>query len=236
MATIGNAVDKPLVLYFSFDKGDAKDLSPNKNDGTIKGAKSADGHFGKALEFSGINDYVEIANNDNINPDQELTVEAWVYINKQPAGDAWSAMVGKNPYPNGYLTWFEDESLNPCGLIYVAGTRYDVRSSTNLTEKRWYHIAYTVAQGEMNYYADAEVTKTATMPKGNFDTTGNHLRVGGQGGGPGFDGIIDEVAIYSAVLTKAEIKQDMDKGVMSSDVFPTGRLTTTWASLKYEVR
>ncbi len=156
--TIGSTVDKPLVLYFSFDKGDAKDLSPNKNDGTIKGAKSVDGHAGKALQFGGISDYVEISNNDSINPNQELTVEAWVYIRKQPPGDAWSAMVGKNPYPNGYLTWFEDESLNPCGLIYVGGTRYDVRSSTNLTEQRWYHIAYTVAQGEMNYYVDGQVT------------------------------------------------------------------------------
>ncbi len=233
IATIGGTVDKPLVLYFSFDGGDAKDSSPNKNDGDIEGAKSVDGHAGKALEFGGIGDYVEISNNDSINPDQELTVEAWVYINKQPAGDGWSAMVGKNPYPNGYLTWFEDESLNPCGLIYVAGTRYDCRASINLTEKTWYHIAYTVAQGEMNYYVDGEVTKTANIPKGKLDVTANPLRVGGQGGGSGFDGIIDEVAVYSAALTQAEIQQDMENGVMSTDVSPGGKLTTTWGNLKH---
>jgi len=75
-------------------------------------------------------------------------------------------------------------------------------------------------------------SKTVTIPKGKLDTTANHLRIGGQGGGAGFDGIIDEVAVYSAVLTQAEIKQDMEKGVMSTNVFPTGKLTTTWGNLK----
>ncbi len=46
-----------LVLCFSFDEGrgnTVKDLSPEKNDGTIQGnPKWVDGKFGKALYFDG---------------------------------------------------------------------------------------------------------------------------------------------------------------------------------------
>ena len=41
-----------LVLYMSFDKGDAKDESGRGNHGQIEGAKSAEGKIGKALRFA----------------------------------------------------------------------------------------------------------------------------------------------------------------------------------------
>jgi hypothetical protein len=44
--------DTGLALYFSFDHGDAKDESGNKNDGQVDGAQSVDGKFGKAMQFA----------------------------------------------------------------------------------------------------------------------------------------------------------------------------------------
>jgi len=45
--------DEGLVLYYSFDKGDATDLSGNKNDGTVEGAKPTEGKFGNAMKVVG---------------------------------------------------------------------------------------------------------------------------------------------------------------------------------------
>ncbi|MBM3213126.1 LamG domain-containing protein, partial [Candidatus Poribacteria bacterium] len=45
--------DPKLVLYFSFDNGDAKDDSGNNNNGTISDASSVAGKFGKAMKFTG---------------------------------------------------------------------------------------------------------------------------------------------------------------------------------------
>jgi len=50
-----------------------------------------------------------------------------------------------------------------------------------------------------------------------------------------FDGIIDEAALYNRALTEEEINQDMNKGVIFA-VPPAGKLTTTWASLKNDLR
>ncbi|MCH8294592.1 LamG domain-containing protein [Candidatus Poribacteria bacterium] len=232
MVSFCEAVDKPLVVHLSFDGKEVKDLSPNKNKAENKGAKFVDGQFETALQFEGVGDYVEVPNNDSLNVTEEITVEAWIYVEKQPAGNAWSALVGKNPYQVGYLMWFEDENLMPRGLIWVSGTRYNVNSSLLFTEKKWYHTCYTVKQGQMDIYINGDLKGTTKIPKGDFGTNGNPLRVGGQGGGPGFNGIIDDVAVYSVALTPKEIKDDMDKGVQPLAVQPSGKLATTWGKLK----
>ena len=43
-----------LVLYYSFDKGKAKDLSGKSNDGQIGDVKTVAGKFGRAVRFAGI--------------------------------------------------------------------------------------------------------------------------------------------------------------------------------------
>ena len=236
VASYSWAVDKPLVVYLPLDEADPddfKDLSPNENDVTAEGGKSVDGRSGRAFKFDDTSEYVEVPNNENLNPTEEVTVEAWVYIEKRPS--AWSALVGKNPYSVGYLMWIE-AGMGPRGLIWVAGTRYNVDSRSMLTEKKWYHVCYTAKQGEMKIYIDGELTGTTAIPKGEFGTNANALRVGGQGGGTGFEGIIDEVAVYSVALTPEEIKQDMEKGIMSLAVQLSDKLATTWAEIRTRSR
>jgi len=47
------AQEEGLVLYYSFDQGDATDGSGNKNDGTLEGVQPAPGRFGGAMRFRG---------------------------------------------------------------------------------------------------------------------------------------------------------------------------------------
>jgi hypothetical protein len=42
-----------LVLYYSFDKGNAADTSGNNNNGKVEGAAATQGKFGRALRFAG---------------------------------------------------------------------------------------------------------------------------------------------------------------------------------------
>lgn len=43
-----------LVLHYTFDQGEAKDLSGHRNEGTVEGAEPAKGRFGDALRFKGV--------------------------------------------------------------------------------------------------------------------------------------------------------------------------------------
>ncbi|HIE51457.1 MAG TPA: methyltransferase domain-containing protein [Armatimonadetes bacterium] len=47
------AQERALVLYYSFDQGDATDESGNKNDGTVGEVKPVEGRVGKAMRFKG---------------------------------------------------------------------------------------------------------------------------------------------------------------------------------------
>ena len=75
------AQEEGLVLYLSFDEGagdTARDSSGHGNNGEINGPKWVEGADGKALEFDGVDDYVEVPYNDMFNINDAMTLAAWV--------------------------------------------------------------------------------------------------------------------------------------------------------------
>ena len=73
------------MWLFDEGKGDvAKDSSGNQNDGTLKnGPKWVTGKSGTALEFDGIDDYVEIPDSASLRV-QSFTLSAWINLNVRP--------------------------------------------------------------------------------------------------------------------------------------------------------
>ena len=55
----------------------------NKDDVIAEGDESIDGKFGRAFKSDGKAEYVEIPNNDSLNPTRENTVELWVYVEEK---------------------------------------------------------------------------------------------------------------------------------------------------------
>ena len=69
-----------LVLWLKFDEGSGNmvyDYSGNGNNGHIYGASWVDGKVKKALNFDGVDDYVNVSN--FIGSFTQLTIEAWIY-------------------------------------------------------------------------------------------------------------------------------------------------------------
>ena len=65
----------------------AKDSSDNGYDGMFMGEgnpKWVDGKFGKALDFNGSTDYVEVDSEPGLNITGDITIMAWFF--KRPAG------------------------------------------------------------------------------------------------------------------------------------------------------
>ncbi len=75
-----NEPEESLILYFSFDEVDGDttlDHSLYGNDGEMMGdPKLAEGKFGKALQFNGESDWVEIPHADILTVDESVTVMA----------------------------------------------------------------------------------------------------------------------------------------------------------------
>ena len=74
---------KSVVGVWLLDEGEGEivvDSSDNGNDGRLFGANWIDGKFGKALDFDGEDDYVEVADDPILDGMPELTLVAWVYL------------------------------------------------------------------------------------------------------------------------------------------------------------
>ncbi len=217
-----------------FDEGEgdvAGDSSGKGNDGDINGAEWAEGKFGKALEFDGVSSRVDIPDSDSLNDVDEITILAWVYLERAVTSGTWNSVAGKNPYPNGYLMWIEVPQ-EPCGLVYVGG-RFDDRSAVQIDLEKWYHLAFTRAiDGEMSFYIDGALVKTAPSTAGSITTTPGPVTIGGQSPQV-LDGFIDEVIFFNTVLTEDDINNIMKNGLeRATAVEPSDKLAVTWASIR----
>lgn len=217
-----------------FDEGAGKvaeDFSGNGNDGEImNGPNWVDGKFGKALEFEG-KGAVEIPDSDSLNDVDDITIMAWVYLNRAVTSGTWNALVGKRPYTSGYLMWIEVPQ-EPCGLVYVSG-RFDNRAARQIDLNKWYHLVFTrVHDGDMKFFINGELVKEANSSSGVISTLAAPISIAGQSPQV-LDGIVDDVAIFNVALTEDSISSIMKNGLKTIyAVSSVGKLSGVWGAIK----
>jgi hypothetical protein len=84
-----------LVGYWNFDEGSgsiAHDSSGNGNDGNIYSASWTTGVSGSALNYDGLDDYVDIGSVDRIRTNTPKSVFAWVNLPDGISDEGWSFM------------------------------------------------------------------------------------------------------------------------------------------------
>ena len=236
---IAQAADEDaLLLYLPFDDGagkSPKDASGNENKATIQGnLKWVKGKINGALEFDGgAANFVEVAHNPDLEGMKQLTVEAWV----QPLGPdalargiaskraAWQAGDVYNLF-----SWNESKFWARVN----AKDGQQISSISILEDKEWMHLAY-VYDGKTKkqlLYVNGELENEVDHPEDEVSSSQEPLWIGtlNQGYAQTWNGLIDEVRIWSTVLTEADIKLSMDGELLP--VQPYGKATTTWARLK----
>ena len=217
-----------LVAYWSFDEGTgniAYDISGNGNNGTIYGAKWTKGKYGSALQFDGVDDYVEILDDDsldiNIQNGEKITIEAWIY-----------------PYTvtgeRGIVSKRENYRLLLLGQSIKFQT-FGWTASQNLkvTANKWHHVVVTYdgTTKELNFYLDG-----SRETRENYSVNGGinpwKLYIGkGHDFSYFFHGIIDEVRIYNRALSAEEIRYHYNRGrPIAHWRFDEGSGTTTYDS------
>jgi hypothetical protein len=237
---IGRAASDPdLIFFMSFDKvsGDeVEDDSGNGNTGTLTGDAeiTKDGKFGSALSVSG-EGYVDCGNGEILNQEfPGLTIEAWVY---PKAHSGIQMVVSKFTYTaeGDHFGLFLSDGKVGMGVAdgKVAENGAAI-GNTIIKENKWTHIAGTwSSEGFINkVYINGEFDgESKQTGKGINTNSDENLKVGAQVTGQPryFIGLTDEPAIYGRVLTQDEISRDM---VGMAPVQPSGKLPTTWASIR----
>lgn len=223
-----------LVLYLPFEdgKGDiARDASGNGNDGKlIKGPKWVAGQSGMALEFQG-NSYVEVPDKPNSGLDgvDGLTIEAWVKQSAHHDNGIVVKLTGGGFWPNSYNLetwsdanmWFGVEQ----DALAISAPKYPL--------DKWFHFTgvFDGKAKKQSIYLNGKEVAQGNAPTNKVPDGDKPVWIGTVD--PNnffFQGLLDEVAIYSRALTEGEIQQDM-RGVVLA-VQSEGKLATTWGKLK----
>jgi hypothetical protein len=240
----GSASDASLVLYYPFEEGlggATADMSGSGNDGTLVGDVqwTEEGRYGKALAFTNkAESYVDIGEGkfDGLT---EVTVEMWFRLDDGFNQDEnWEILFGHFADSNNRsCLYMEKETGKIAAHCKEADAGWDDVTARSdmlfVDDTSWHHAAYTVGDG-VKLYIDGELQEAQGIDeKVNFSVLGTskYNRVSSQNPdwADYFGGTIDEVAIYSRILTAAEIRASIDT---VSAAYPSGKLATTWGSIR----
>jgi len=209
-----------MISYWKFDEvsGTTAFDSIDANNGTlVNGPVWTTGIVGGALNFDGVDDYVEVADSANLKPTDEITIEAWV----NPNTISWynSTVVSKY-WQEGYYLRLQNVHGGGNGEIGFHG-RGTLATDLNIVPTgSWSHIVgtYNGTVAESKIYLNGHLVtsnQTCWPAPCNIIHVNYPLRIGAWTvtAELPFDGIIDEVAIYNRALPHSEIQQHYLKGL-----------------------
>ncbi len=204
-------LDKGVYWLWGFDENSgyiALDTSGNENDGVLCSMSSdtcrVDGKEGKALQFDGIDDYVDCGNNDNLNITDAITIEAWVNGTQlQSLSEDYAGILGKGDDYNIRYNRILDRFY---ARFIIGGEAKYPNIMSNPVEGTWYHLVVTYDKdgGANNFkcYVNGANTYSYTYT-GSIGTNDEHLKIGYSY--RYFNGLIDSVKIYNQALAASDI-------------------------------
>ncbi|MBI4979904.1 MAG: carbohydrate binding domain-containing protein [Spirochaetes bacterium] len=215
------------AAYWNFDEGTGdtvKDVGPNGYAGKISGAAEwVDGKFGKALRFNGVDSHVTCGPTAALNFTSDFTIMFWLKTAKAGSDkNPYSGVLGKFMYGAGGKGINRyDIIMHNSGMLRTAirGEK-NIDTGTigpNLLDDTWHHVAVAVTKSSVKLYVDGTLVKDTP---GEWQPNANEapLTIGYRDGGmPAFNGCIDEVKLYDAALSAADIKSQTRAALPSGE-------------------
>ncbi len=211
--TVDNSVPPPpsgLVAAYGFNAGSGTtlaDATGKGHTGTIAGAAwSVAGKNGGALSFDGIDDWVTVADANDLDLTNGMTLSAWV--RPSGAGADWQTVVLKeSPGFMVYALYSDTDTNRPSGHVVVGGD-LDVRGTAQLAAGVWTHLAATFDGANLRFYVNGGLVATRAVA-GSMSASTGALRIGGNATwGEWFGGLVDDLRVYNRALSQAEIQTD----------------------------
>jgi len=219
-----SCMDYGLVGYWNMDEGTgttAYDGSDEGNDGTLIGgpkwtadssplAGGAGG--GSALQFDGVDDYVDCGNDESLNITDVITIEAWIKwtIDPSTTSDNWPTIVNR-ANDNGYrLAHSQTATYFEFGVIKASGGY--IASTTSPVKDVWYHVVGTYDLSKLRIYVNGKFENDLDLT-GSISSNNYHTIIGDRSAlDRSFTGSIDEVRIYNRALSAEEIRYHYNHG------------------------
>jgi len=178
------------------------------------------GRYGNALNFDGVDDYVQVASSDALNP-ARLSVAAWVKAAAWTPQPDYGVIVGKDSDVGGnkgYVLRTGDNGRLSFS-VSVNGVWCEALTSQVMSTGTWYHVAGTFDGSAARVYLNGNLQASQPCPGALAHTTGP-LNIGRDPTWTDrrFTGAIDEVAIVGSSLADTQIQTVMEARYNLSDM------------------
>jgi hypothetical protein len=201
------------IAHWTFDEtsGTTAHDSAGTNNGSVSGAVWKAGKIGGALDFDGVNDYVDCGQNAYVQGNQ-ITLSAWIK----------SEVSGTDNQMHRIITrWGGTASTDAFNLSYDGRTGnksfyFELNADHSsyvgfnqpIVTDQWYFVTGVYDGTNMKIYINGE-EKASMLNSGNiFPAIGSTLIGKDEANwNPCFNGVIDDVRIYDYALNAGEVSQ-----------------------------
>jgi len=176
-------------------------ISQDKVDFTFPNSKKDVLVTNCAMSFNGTTSWIKVPNSTNLAFTNKYSVSAWVKATAQQTakiiqkGD-WDGLGIGQDYWNGWQT----------SVAFSDGTSAVVDWGNGRPQlNKWYHLAGTYDGTTVNLYVDGILKKSENVAK-SIRANGRFISIGSDAGAQKFfQGVLDEVSIWTEALTTDEI-------------------------------
>jgi hypothetical protein len=218
-----------LVAWYKFEEGSgttALDSGGSANDdGGINGATYATGKVGKALDFDGSDDYVELPVLEGGTPYTAFTIEAWVNLDTVSKSEQDIVSMTRDNGEFGLAAYTDGLS---CGANLSSTGGIGATVEHVLVTNQWFHLACSWDGSNFKIYVDGDLKATLSA-SGTIVQNHHHNSIGLRRVNwgnvtqvAGVDGRIDEVKIWKRAIDCSEL--DVPCNAASTDVKFQGKV------------
>jgi Concanavalin A-like lectin/glucanases superfamily len=177
-----------------------------------------DGVFGGAMNFDGVDDYVEVPDNTILEPLGDMSISLWVRFVQLPSARSQNAfLVGKKNTIAPYSSYdvYVDKTNNKLNLDWMnaSGENFWAVGNTPLIANKWYFVVAIKTGSALKLYLNgADDTGSAYNPIGPIFDSNSSLTIGSDIYTVFTNGSIDDVQIYGRALSSEEINASYSAG------------------------
>ncbi len=201
-------VPSKLISYWEFE-GSANDTL-GINNGSVYGATLARGISGKAYNFDGVDDYINISDSSSLHT-TAFTIAALVKVSENKTMGIFSDdMTGLNTQ---WELFIKPGSNGGKGALWYSPDKISLASNTSLNKNRWHHLLATYNGSDISLYVDGILENSSYVVNStNYSKSSPGIGMINLNWPPGnpFNGTIDEVKIWNYALSKEEIKKEYE--------------------------
>ena len=184
------------------------DLSGRGNNGALTNMDASDwvsGQYGRALDFDGSNDKVELGARDLLR--QPLSISAWAYRRSSNANH--TIIDGATDSSNSFGAHLRFTTANKIRWYFNNANLSSADTTTTPSLNAWHHVIGTFDGVTSRIYFNGVLEASTTGDA--FGTAAGNYRIGClstvYGADVGvMDGLIDDIRIYNRALTESEIR------------------------------